>query len=95
MYARKLGEDRWSIILNLQVEEYEVIEGEAKKKILQLAYTLSDQKYPTRNRNPTFPVTHFPVMDINSGWAHILALWHLELCRGDFLPGVWTSAAEW
>jgi hypothetical protein len=38
----------------------------------------------TRNCNPTFPVTHFPLVDINTGWAHPLALWQLELCQGDF-----------
>jgi hypothetical protein len=48
-----------------------------------------------RNCNPNFPVTPFPVMDINTGWAHPLVLWQLELCRGDSLPGVSISLAEW
>jgi hypothetical protein len=38
---------------------------------------------------------HFPVMDINTGWAHRLSLWQLELCQGGYLPGVWMFPAEW
>jgi hypothetical protein len=29
---------------------------------------------PIRNCNATFPVTHFPAVDINTGWAHPLPL---------------------
>jgi hypothetical protein len=51
-------------------------------------YLIKSIRTLTRNCNPVFPVTYFPFVDINTGWAHPLPLWQLELCRGDFLPGV-------
>jgi hypothetical protein len=30
--------------------------------------------YPRQGCNPTFSVTHFPVVDINTRWAHPLPL---------------------
>jgi hypothetical protein len=61
---------------------------------LYTCYLIKSIWTPTRNCNLTFPVTHFPVVDINTRWAHPLALWQLELCEGDFLPGVWMSLVE-
>jgi hypothetical protein len=49
-----------------------------------LHYLIKSIRTPTRNCIPTFPVTHFPVVDINIGWAHPLPLWQVELYRGDF-----------
>jgi hypothetical protein len=41
---------------------------------LHTHYLIKSIRTPTRNCNPTFPVTHFPVVDINTGWAHPLPL---------------------
>jgi hypothetical protein len=37
-------------------------------------YLIKSMWTPTRNCNLTSFVTHFPVVDINSGWAHPLPL---------------------
>jgi hypothetical protein len=65
-----------------------------KKGIRKTHNLIKSSRTPTRNCNSTFPVTYFPVVDINTGSAHPLPLWQLELWRGDFIPGVWTSLAE-
>jgi hypothetical protein len=36
---------------------------------VQIHYLIETIRTPTRNYNPTFPVTHFPVVDINTGWC--------------------------
>jgi hypothetical protein len=36
-------------------------------------YLIKSTRTPTRNCNPNFLVTHFPVVDINTGWAHPFA----------------------
>jgi hypothetical protein len=41
---------------------------------IQVHYLIKSVRTPTRNCNPTFPVTHFSVVDINTGWAHPLPL---------------------
>jgi hypothetical protein len=39
---------------------------------VHLYYLTESIRTPTPNCNPTLPVTYFPVVDINTGWAHPL-----------------------
>jgi hypothetical protein len=83
---------------NCGLEERQLVKStvQSSQSILQgIHYLIRSIQTPTRNCNTTFPVTSFSVMDINTAWAHPLALWQLEFCQGDFLPGVRTSLAEW
>jgi hypothetical protein len=64
-------------------------------RALYIHYLIKSIRTHTRNCNPTFPVTFFPAVDINTEWAHPLSLWQLDLCWGGFLPGVWMSPVEW
>jgi hypothetical protein len=41
---------------------------------ISIHYLIKSIRTPTRSCKPTFPVTHFPVVDINTGWAHPSAL---------------------
>jgi hypothetical protein len=48
------------------------------RNIILLHYLMKSIRIPSRNCNPNFPVTQFPVVDNDTGWAHPLSQRQLQ-----------------